>query len=69
MGMASLNCFTHFELFSVEYRANIHIAIYFGHMGEGLPFMQQRIDESLPQETIDLENPASTSLQRNVTTP
>ena len=37
-----------------------------GHMGEGLPFMQQRINDSLPKETINLENPVSTYLQRNV---
>ena len=37
-----------------------------GHMGEGLPFMQQRIDDSLPQETINLEHPVSTYLQKNV---
>ena len=37
-----------------------------GHMGEGLPFMQQRIDNSLTQETINLEHPVSTYLQKNV---
>lgn len=37
-----------------------------GHMGEGIPFMQQRIDDSLPQETINLEHPVSTYLQKNV---
>lgn len=37
-----------------------------GHMGEGLPFMQQRIDDSLTQETINLEHPISTYLQKNV---
>ncbi len=37
-----------------------------GHMGEGLPFMQQRIDDSLPQETINLEHPVSTYLQKNI---
>jgi hypothetical protein len=37
-----------------------------GHMGEGIPFMQQRIDDSLPQETINLEHPVSEYLQKNV---
>ena len=35
-------------------------------MGEGLSFMQQRIDDSLPQDTINLEHPVSTYLQKNV---
>ena len=37
-----------------------------GHMGEGLPFMQQRIDGSITQETSNLEHPVSTYLQNNV---
>lgn len=37
-----------------------------GHMGEGLPFMQQRIDESINKETSKLERPVSAYLQENI---
>ena len=35
-------------------------------MGEGLPFMQQRIDESFNKETSKLERPVSAYLQENI---
>lgn len=37
-----------------------------GHMGEALPFMKQRIDESLPKETIKLERSVGEYLCENV---
>ncbi|MGA2677097.1 MAG: amidohydrolase family protein [Methanobacterium sp.] len=37
-----------------------------GHMGEGLPFMLQRIDRSLPKEVIKLEKSVAEYLRENI---
>lgn len=42
------------------------LQIIVGHMGEGLPFMQSRINDSLPKETINLERHVSDYLCENV---
>ena len=42
------------------------LQLIIGHMGEGLPFMLPRIDDSLPQETIKLERSMSAYLRENM---
>ncbi len=42
------------------------LQLIIGHMGEGLPFMQSRIDDSLSKETIKLERQVSDYLCENI---
>lgn len=42
------------------------LQIIIGHMGEALPFMLPRIDDSLPRELTKLKYPISTYLRENV---
>jgi len=43
-----------------------NLQIIIGHMGEGLPFMQSRIDDSLSKETIKLERMVGEYLCENI---
>ena len=43
-----------------------NLQLIIGHMGEGLPFMLQRIDDSLPKETIKLEKSVGEYLRENI---
>lgn len=42
------------------------LQLIISHMGEGLPFMLPRIDDSLPKETTKLERPVSAYLRENI---
>ena len=42
------------------------LQLIIGHMGEGLPFMLQRIDRSLPKEVIKLEKSIAEYLRENI---
>jgi predicted TIM-barrel fold metal-dependent hydrolase len=43
-----------------------NLKIVIGHMGEGLPFWQQRLDDMLPVGQTKLRQPISAYLRRNI---
>lgn len=42
------------------------LQLIIGHLGEGLPFMLQRLDQNLPRQMTELDRPFSSYLRENI---